>query len=156
MKLIQEMKGDFFKTQLQTGGHVAIAFGEICAGRTWWPPHPRERLRKYLSHVRRSVIPGHLNPARRMQKIIEVEAEAPVLFGAHNLAKLIDVSRLAIRRESHHLAFIAIVRKPQKLRGGRVNDSQRVWILNLAEHFDRIAFTEAPHCRDKIAEAIER
>ena len=40
-----------------------------------------------------------------------------------DLAKLIYKSRLPIWRQSHHLAFVAVMREPEKLSRRRVDDS---------------------------------
>src|ERR1043166_9334717 len=90
-----------------------------------------------------------------MTKVVELQTKLPAFFGANDLAKLIDKTRLAIWRETHHLAFIAIMRKAEKLRRRGVNDARRMRVFDLAQHLDRVAFTEPPHRRDEIAEAVD-
>ena len=77
-------------------------------------------------------------------------------IGAHEVAKLFEVTRLSVRREAHDFSFVAVMRKAEKLRGCGVQDSQRVRIFDLAQHLDRILSSRAPHRRDEIAKAIQR
>src|SRR5205085_1361003 len=102
----------------------------------------------------RAFVPAHLDPFGVMPEVFEVEAEAPALVRVYDLAELIQESRLAVRRETHHLALVAVVRKAQELRGRRVEYACGVRILDLAEHLDVIPVTDAPHRRDEVAEAI--
>src|SRR5690349_7883594 len=91
-----------------------------------------------------------------MTKVVKIQTKLPTFFGANNLAKLVDETRLAVWREAHHLAFIAVMREAEKLRRCGVNDAGRVRIFNLAEHFDRVPFTTGPHRGDEISEAVDR
>src|ERR1051325_9196742 len=89
----------------------------------------------------RAFVPGHLHSLSMMAKVIEVETKLSVLFNANDVAKLANESRLAIRRESHHLAFVTVVWKAEELRRRRINDAGRVWVFNLAQHLDRVSLT---------------
>jgi hypothetical protein len=91
-----------------------------------------------------------------MTKVVEVQTKLPVLFGANDVAKLVDEARLAVRREAHHFSFVAVMRKAEKLRRRGVDDAGRVRILDLAQHLDRVSFTNGPHRRDEIAKAVDR
>ena len=91
-----------------------------------------------------------------MPEVFQVQTKLTVGFGAHQIAELFDVTGLAIRREAHDFPFVAVIREAEKLCGRRVQDSERVRILDLAQHLDRIPFSHAPHGRDKIAKAIQR
>ncbi len=102
------------------------------------------------------MVPRHLDAFRVVPKVIEVQTKLAALFRANDMAKFVDESRLTVRRKPHHLAFIAVMRKAQKLRRGRVNDAGRMRILNLAQHLDRVPFPVRPHRRDEIAEAVDR
>src|SRR5215218_4555145 len=91
-----------------------------------------------------------------MAKVVEVQTKPSVLFGANDLAKLVHESRLPVRRKTHHLSFVAVMRKTEKLCGSSVDNSGRVGILDLAQHLNRVPFTECPHRRDEIAKAVDR
>ena len=95
-------------------------------------------VRKNSTNDRRTLVPGHVDAFGMMTKVIEVQAKLSARFSPNDVAKLFHEARLAIRREAHHLAFVAVVRKTEKLRRRRVNDAGRVRILNLVEHFDRL------------------
>src|SRR3989442_11414175 len=134
--MIQDMESDFFKTQLQTRGDVAIATSQRCVRQSRWPKRVSVFIRKQATDFGRAAIPGHVHTFRRVTKIIEVQAKLTVPFCSHYFTKLIDKAWLSIRRESHHFSFVAVMRKPKELRRCGINDPQRVWILDLTKHLD--------------------
>src|ERR1043166_1028158 len=91
-----------------------------------------------------------------MAKVIEVQTKLPARFGANDVAKFIHVTRLAVGGQSHHLAFVAVVRETDELCRGGIDDAGRVWVFNLVQHIDRVAIADGPHRRDKISEAVDR
>src|SRR5215213_6426777 len=91
-----------------------------------------------------------------MAEVVKVQTKLSVLFGANDLAKLIHETRLTVRSETHHLSFVAVMRKPEKLCRSSVDNSGRVGILDLAQHLKRVPFTLCPHGRDEVAEAVDR
>src|ERR1051326_5616965 len=154
--MIKDVKANLFQSQLRARGDVAITIQKLLARCAWWSKEVRILIRKDAADHRRTFIPRHLNSLGVMAKVIEVQTKLPVLFGANDLAKLVDESRPAVRREAHHLAFVAVMRKAEKLCCRRVDDAGRVWILNLAKDVDRVSLTQRPHRRDEIAEAVDR
>ena len=106
---------------------------------------------------RRTLVPGHLNPFGVMTKVIEVQSKLTVLFGADDFCETRSMKRgLTVRRKAHHLAFVAVVGKAEKLRRRGVDDAGRVRILHLAQYIDRVPFSRCPHRRDEIAKAVDR
>jgi hypothetical protein len=57
---------------------------------------------------------------------IEIQAKAAAVLQPHEFPHLCHKARLPVRREPHHLVFISVMRKPQILGHGLVEDSQRV------------------------------
>src|SRR5207244_3316287 len=98
----------------------------------------------------RAVAPAHLDAFHMMAKILQVQTKLAVCFGLHEVAELFEVTRLTVRREAHDFSFVTVMRKAEKLRGRGVQDSERVRILDLAQHLDRIPCSRAPHRRDEI------
>mgnify|MGYP003694491467 CR=1 FL=1 len=72
------------------------------------------------------------------------------------LLKLIDETRLAIGRQSHHFALVAVMGKPEKLGRGRVNNPERVRIFDLTQDLDRVPCSGRPHRGNKVAETVDR
>src|SRR5688572_7375288 len=91
-----------------------------------------------------------------MAEVVEVQSKLPVLFRAHDLAKLVDKPRAAVRREAHDFYIVAVVRKAEKLRRRCVDDSDRMWIFDLSGYLDVVALPRGPHRRDEVAEAVDR
>src|SRR6185503_16983073 len=91
-----------------------------------------------------------------MTEVVEAQTKLSVLFSADDVTKLSDESRLAVRSKSHHLAFISIMWKAQKLRRRCVDDPRRVRVLDVAQHFNRIPFSLRPHRRDEVTETVDR
>src|SRR5215207_8710432 len=89
-------------------------------------------------------------------KVVEIQPKLSVFLRANDVAKLVDKTWPAIRREAHDLALVAVMRKSEKLRRSRVEDAGRVWILHLAQYVDRVVFACCPHRRDEISETVDR
>src|SRR5690349_16787172 len=154
--MVQHMKRDLFQPQLQTRRNVAFAIRQRRTRLARGSKRLHKLVRINPADDGRTLIPTHLDAFRVMPEEIELETKLPALFGANDLAKLVDEARLAVRREAHHLSFIAVMWKPEELRRRGVNDARRVGILNLAQHLDRVALADAPHRRDEVAKAIDR
>ena len=91
-----------------------------------------------------------------MDKVVEIEFKAAILANAHNLAHLVEVDRLAIGRQPHHLALVTIFGKAQPLGDGGVEDAQRVGEVDLVQHLQLVALAHPPHGAVKVAHAIDR
>src|SRR6266404_3710064 len=154
--MVQNMKGDLFQTQLKARGYITLT---ICQGADAFARRPKRAyklVRKNTPNNRRPLVPGHINAFSVMAKIIQVQAELPAFFSANDVAKLFDKAWFAIRRQTHDLAFVAVVGKADKLRRGGVNNAGRVWILDLTQKLNRVPFPFGPHRGDEITKAINR
>src|SRR5258705_3062885 len=121
--MIQNVKPNFFQTKLQTCRDIPFAISQRGAGRPRWTKRAGKLVGKNTPYDRRPLVPGHLHTFRVMTEVIEIKAKLPVFFGAYNVAKLVDKSRLSVWRQSHHLAFVAVMRETEKLSGARVDDT---------------------------------
>src|SRR5213075_1553079 len=131
MKMIEDMKSDFFQTPLQTRGNIAISFGQRLVFVARRSKRLDKLIRENLSNHGRAFVPTHFDALGMMPEVFEVELESPVGFGANDVTEDFDVVRPAVRRQTHDLAFITIMRKSQKLGGGGVDDPGRVRVLDL-------------------------
>src|SRR6266550_7694137 len=153
--MIQDVKANLFQTQLQACCDVTFAIGEWTTSRAAWTKCMCELIGKDTSYYGRALIPGHVHTFRVVAEVIKIQTKPSIFFGANDLAKLIDKTRLAVRRKSHHLPFIAIMRKADELRRSCIDYARGMRILNLSQHIDRIPFSPCPHGRDEITEAID-
>src|SRR6267142_2799242 len=153
--MIEDVKANLFQTQLQACCHVAFAIGEWPTRRAARTKCMRELVGKDAAYYGRTLIPTHVHTFRVMAEVIEIQAKLSIFFGANDLAKLINKTRLAVRGKPHHFAFIAIMRETDELSGGGVDYARGMWILDLSQHIDRIPFSLCPHGRDEISEAID-
>ena len=69
-------------------------------------------------------------------EILEIETKLAILFSLNDLAELLDETRSTVRRQTHDLAFIAVVWEAKKLCRRRIENTDRVWVLNLAQDFN--------------------
>src|SRR5687768_3591992 len=102
------------------------------------------------------MVPGHLNSFVMVAEVVELQPKSSVFFSANDVAKLVDKTRPAVRREAHDLTFIAVMWKPEKLRGRGVDYAGGVWVFNMTQYVDRVSSAGRPHCRDEISEPIDR
>ncbi len=72
----------------------------------------------------------------------------------HDVAKSLQVLRMAISAETHHFVFIAEFQEAQKLRDGAVKQSQRMRKRHRALNVHAIAVAHTPHGAGKIAQTV--
>ena len=70
--------------------------------------------------------------ARGVPEVAQVEREGAVVLQLDDLLHRFDVARLAIRRETHHLVFVAVVRKADELRHRLVEYAERMGKVDAA------------------------
>ncbi len=104
---------------------------------------------------RRPFVPGHVDALLVVQEVVEAELEhGPVEL--HELAHLVEVARLAVGGEAHHLALVAVVREAEPLRDGGVEDPERVRVEDALEHLEAVPVALGEHRRGEVAEAVDR
>src|SRR5436190_12330064 len=150
------MESNFFQPQLQARRQVALSISQLTIRLACRAKLAHILVRKNSSNLRRAIIPGHIDAFRRVAKIIQIEPKLPFLFSPNDVAKLSDEPRAPERRQPHHLSFVSIMRKTEKLRCRRIDNPERVRIFNLAQNLDRVPNAFAPHRRNEIAKAVER
>src|SRR6185369_7903565 len=124
VKIVQNVERDFFETQLQTRGDIALAICKRGALRAWWSEHSREFIREHTADHGRALVPRHLDTFSVMAKVIKAQTKLSVLFRANDLAKLVDEAWSALRREPHYLSLVAVMWEAEKLRRGGVDEAR--------------------------------
>ncbi len=76
-------------------------------------------------------------------------------FSATQLVHRLDVTRLAVRRKAHDLALVAVLRKAEPLRDGRVEDPERVREQDAVEHAEARAAPMRENRAREVAEAVD-
>src|SRR5258705_2650374 len=153
--MIQDVESDFFQTLLQAGSDIALAIGQGRIRRTARSQRSGKLFRKKATEHWRTPVPTHLNPFRMMPEVIEVEAKLPGLFGANDVAKLVDKPRRSVGRKTHYLTFITVVGESQELSSCGIYNTCGVRILHLAQDLNRISLPNGPHRRDEITKAVD-
>ncbi len=94
--------------------------------------------------------------ARCVAEKAQVEGEGAVVVQLHDLTHGIELARLAIRGEAHHLVFVAIVREADELRHRLVEHAERVREVDAAIDGEFAALTQSPGGGGEIDDAVDR
>src|SRR5688572_17643514 len=91
-----------------------------------------------------------------MSEVIEVQAKRSVGLKMRNVAHLLEIPMLAVRRQAHHFVFVAVMRDTGVLSDRFVEDPQGVREVNFAVDLDPIVFSDAPGSAREVAETVDR
>jgi hypothetical protein len=92
-----------------------------------------------------------------VNKIFQAKLEAwtaGVGVEVNNVAKALQLLRLAVRRQTHHFVLITEFQKTQILGHRAIKNSQRMRERDGASNLHMTAAASAPHGAGKIAEAV--
>ena len=78
-----------------------------------------------------------------MAEIAQIQLELPIVRNLNQPAHLPDELRLAIRRQSHHLVFVAVVGEADKLCDCGIENSERVREVNPILYLYPVSSTES-------------
>src|SRR5215212_5710372 len=123
VQMIQNMEANLFEPKLQARGDVVFASCQSSARRAWWAKPLSKFVRIDATDNGRALVPGHLDSFGMMAEVVEVQTKSSILFSADDVAKLTDEPRLPVGRKTHHLSFIAVMGKTEKLRCRSVDNS---------------------------------
>ena len=115
-----------------------------------------ELRREDRAERRFAVLPRHLHALRPVPEVRKIELETAVVFELNERLDLAHEPRLAVRREAHHLEFVAVVGKPEVLRDGEIQQPQRVGEEHAPVDGQTRAGHAAPGRADEVAEAVDR
>src|SRR5438105_505601 len=91
-----------------------------------------------------------------MSEIVQIQLELSTREENQNIAKTVEVARLAIRSQPHHLPLLAILAKAQILRRRGIKEAEAVRVLDPVPHLQAPTLAPTNHGAHKIAEAVNR
>ena len=120
------MEERFLIHRLDRAGDVAMPILERIGRLAPWPEKVFQRRREQIAELRRVIAPLVRDLRSMVAEILKVQPKGPIRQEMDKLAHGLEVRRLAVWSEPHHLVFVAIVRKPEILRERLVKHSERV------------------------------
>jgi len=157
MHRLQEIEEGVLVSNLRRARDIALAIFQRRRRIARRPQQCRQRIAPQPSAGRDAVLDLVVGAfARGVPEVAQVEREGAVVLQLDDLLHRLDVARLAIRRETHHLVFVAVVRKADELRHRLVEHAERMGKVDAAVDGDRTALAQPPGGGGKIAEAIDR
>ena len=88
-----------------------------------WPQQLGQGSPVKQPHGRSAILPSVGNVIAVVSKIFQVQPESSVGPELEHVAQRVDVGRIAIRREPHHLVLVAVMRKAEELRQRAVKNT---------------------------------
>ena len=88
-------------------------------------------------------------------EVAKIQLELSIVCNLNQSAHLADKLWLAIRRQSHHLVFVAVMGEANKLCDGRIKNSERMREVNAIFYCYSILPTQSKGSAGEITEAID-
>ena len=104
---------------------------------------------------RRAIIPGVRNLVGMVPEIFQVQSKRSVRLKPDDVAELIEKGWLAVRRQTHHFVFVAVVWETDELRERRIKNAERVRKINAIVDLERAALAEAKRGTGEISKAVD-
>ena len=124
----------------------------VAASRSEVTFHRRTPQRRQL---RRTAVPRHRGALDVVPEVVEAELVAEAV-APDDPAEDVQVLRLAVGGEAHHLVLVAVLGEAEVLRDGRVEDAEGVRERNLPGDLEVVSLPDAPHRAHHVAEAVDR
>ena len=158
MQTPQHLEQDFLEARLQRRSAVAMNFFDRSRRITGRPQALGHEVGIHGAEFGSlsGVAPGHVRARDVMLEIFETQAETDVSMSSHDAAKFIEISRLAVSGQAHHLVLIAKFFKAEVLRDRGVIQAERVRECNRAGDIHPIAPARSPHGAGEIAQPVRR
>ena len=151
-----EVEVRLLEHRLERRGDVLVVLRQLAARLARGPERLLHPVGEEPADRRRLLVPRHVDAFLVVHEVVELELE-PVAVELHELAHLREEALgVAVGREAHHLALVAVLREAEPLRDGRVEDPERVREEHAVEHLEPVAAAVAEHRRGEVAEAVER
>src|SRR6516165_3194105 len=132
LQTTEQVKERFLVHGLRGTSNVSMAVLERLVRQTPRPEEILERGGKQVAEFRRPVRPFISYVLTMVAEEFQIEFEATSGEQAHNLAHGVDQPEMAIRREAHHLIFVAIMRKAEILRERLIENTERMRKIHAA------------------------
>ncbi len=150
------MQDRLFEHRLQAGGHVVDLVGVGAAGLARGAEELHQPVGVEAADVGRALVPGHLDALADVAEELGAEGEAAGRLQVDQLAELVEVAGLAVGRQAHHLALVAVLGEAEPLGDGGVDDAERVGVEDLALDLDVAVAPAAPHGGHEVAKTVQR
>src|ERR1022692_1307549 len=137
--------------RLHRAGDVAVALLERILWASARAEQIFQRLREEIGKRRRASLPGVGRLVAVMAEVGEVQLEAAVRSELHDLAHLVQLAGLAVRREAHHLVLIAIVREAEILGQRLVEEPKRMREVDAPLYREFVTAADAPGRAGEVA-----
>src|SRR5216684_6658094 len=102
-----------------------------------------------------AALPGHVDAARVVAEVAEVETERPVVNQVDDLSEGGGEVGGAIGGQAHHLVLVAVLHEAEILGDGEIEHPERMREVHATEHVEAIAVARAPGGAHEIAEAVD-
>src|SRR5438309_11973540 len=96
-----------------------------------------------FAKLRCAVVPTIRNISGVMAEVAQIQLKLPIVCNLNQPAHLPHELRLAIRRESHHLVFVAVMGEANELCDRRKKDPERVREINAVLNFYPVSMAES-------------
>ena len=156
MQRVEQVEERLLVHRLRRAGDVLVTLLQrlILAARRAEPL--RKLAREQGPHHGLAVLPCVLEFLAVMAEAREIQREAAIALEPHDAAHGLEVFRLAVGRQAHHLVFVAVVRKADELRDRLVEHAERMREMHAPIDADLAAAAQAPSRAGEIAEAVHR
>src|SRR6516165_1076795 len=122
-------------------------------------PEARDKIvRIRARYAGLAMVESHELTRTMMEEVVAGEPEIhPAAIGPeHDLAKLVEELRLAIRSKPHDLVFIPVLEKAEELRERGVKNAERMGKNGRPHRLDSVTASNSPHRAGKVAEPVDR
>ena len=139
MRSADEVQVGLLEHRLERRGDVLVVTSvELGARLARRPERLLHPVGEEAADRRRLLVPRHVDAFLVVHEEVELELEA-VAVELHELAHLgQEALGVAVRREAHHLALVAVLREAEPLRDRRVEDPERVREEHALEHLEPV------------------
>ena len=154
VKLPQHPEDDLLEPSLEGRRHVLVVRLQrpVAASRPEVAFHRRTPERRQLG---RPAVPRHRGALDVVPEVVEAELVAEAV-APDDPAEDVQVLRLPVGGEAHHLVLVAVLREAEVLRDGRVEDAEGVGERNLPADLEVVTLPDAPHRAHHVAEPVDR
>ncbi len=156
VKRPQEVKEGLLVHHLRRAGNVVVSLFERLIGLSGRAEQGFQSRAVVGTHRWAAMTPLMGQALGGVGEPAQIEAEGAIAAQAHDPLHRLEMGRLAVGGQPHHLVFVAVVRKAEELGDRGVEGAEGVWKEHLAIDADAGAGAMAPGGAGEITEAIHR
>src|SRR6266702_889496 len=151
----EEVEGRLLEDRLRRGRDRLVSWLEVILRATRGPEQGFELGGEDAPHHGLAALPGHVDAARVVAEVAEVETECPVVLQADEPPEGRREVGGAVGGQAHHLVLVAVLHEAEILRDGEIEHSERMREMHATEDVETIAVARAPGGAHEIAEAVD-